>query len=514
MKTVHFVALAAIALVLIALAVLWRSPSEPPDLVPEETAGDLASADLNNGDGIVFQDGMHPWIIEDEPGTCPICGMDLVATPVPSGDAVEVSRGVAQAIGLHTTQVMQKRLSRTVRTTGVFAANDQRVSVVAPKVGGWVERLYVNFEGARVTKGQPLMEIYSPELVAAQEEYLLALRNRERLQDAPDALRLVEAARRRLAFVDVTQQQVQRLEETGAPGRTLTIYAPAAGTVTSTAVTEGQMFSAGEALMKLADLAELWLMVDVYEGDLAWLSPGDSATIYLPHDARLTIEGTVSYLYDRVDADSRAARARIDVRNVHGRLLPGMYATVHLQATASAPLPVVPLDAVISSGDRHHVMRVSGPGQYAQVEITPGLQSGDLVQVLSGLEAGDEVVTRAQFLIDSEARLTAMASEAPAAYRVDITAAGFEPARITLAQGAPARLIFVRHSEQTCGAGIEFPELGIGPVAVPLHEETSVEITPDRAATYTFGCGPDAMQGTLVVDRSMQPSDSNDHAHH
>ncbi len=513
MKFVRYIALAAVALVAIALVLLLRSPSEPADPESREAPGDLASADLN-GDGVVFRDGMHPWIIEDEPGTCPICGMDLVATPVPSGDAVEVTREMARAIGLNTTRVAQRRLSRTVRTTGVFAANDQRVSVVAPKVGGWVERLYVNFEGARVTEGQPLMEIYSPELVAAQEEYLLALRNRERLQGAPDALRLVEAARRRLAFVDVTPQQVQLLEETGTPGRTLTIYASAAGTVTSTAVTEGQMFSAGETLMKVADLAELWLIVDVYERDLAWLSPGHMAVIHLPYDSGQTIEGTISYLYDYVDPDSRAARARIDVPNVHGRLLPGMYATVHLQAAADAPLPVVPLDAVISSGDRHHVLRVSGPWQYAPVEVTPGLQSSDLVQILSGLVAGDEVVTRAQFLIDSEARLTAMVSEAPAVYRINITAAGFEPARIELPLGVPARLIFVRHAERACDAGIEFPELGIGPVAAPLHEETSVDITADRAATYTFGCEPDALKGELVIDHAMQPSDTNDHAHH
>lgn len=513
MKTARYVALAAILVVGISLALLLRPPSEPADPESRQTPVDLASADLN-GDGFVFRSGMHPWIIEDEPGTCPICGMDLVRIPVSGGDAVEVSHDVAQTIGLHTTRVTRQRLSRTIRTTGVFAANDQRVSVVAPKVGGWVERLYVNFEGARVTQGQALMEIYSPELVAAQEEYLLALRNRERLRGAPDALRLVEAARRRLAFVDVTEEQVNMLEETGMPGRTLTVYAPATGTVTATSVTEGQMFRAGETLMRLADLAGLWLIVDVYERDLAWLSPGDSAVIHLPYDAGQTLEGTVSYLYDQVDTASRAARARIEVANTDGRLLPGMYATVHVQARADRPLPVVPFDAVINSGERHHVMKVAAPGQYAPVEVTPGLESGELVQIISGLEAGDEVVTSAQFLLDSEARLTATAAESLPTFRVDLTVAGFGPARVALPEGTPGRLIFIRHAEQACGGGIEFPELGIGPVALPLHEEVSVDIAAEGTGTYRFRCVPDGLQGLLVVERSMQPSDSNDHAHH
>ena len=513
MNTARFIALAALALAGTSLVLLLRPSSEPDAPETRQTPGELASADLD-GDGFVFRDGMHPWIVEDEPGTCPICGMDLIRVPVSSGDAVEVSPDVAQTIGLHTTRVTQQRLSRTIRTTGVFAANDQRVSVVAPKVGGWVERLYVNFEGARVTEGQALMEIYSPELVAAQEEYLLALRNRERLRDAPDALRLVEAARRRLAFVDVTEEQVQELEETGMPGRTLTVYAPATGTVTSTAVTEGQMFAAGQALMKLANLARLWLIVDIYERDLAWLSPGDSAVIHLPYDAGQTIEGTVSYLYDQVDTVSRAARARIEVANTDGRLLPGMYATVQVQARADVPLPVVPFDAVINSGERHHVMRLTAPGQYAPVEVTPGLESGELVQIVSGLEAGDEVVTRAQFLLDSEARLTATAAAEMPTFRVDITVAGFGPARVALPEGTPGRLIFTRHAEQVCGGGIEFPELEIGPVALPLHEEVSVDIGAESTGTYRFRCGPDGPQGTLIVERSMQPSDSNDHAHH
>src|SRR5690606_340568 len=196
--------------------------------------------------------------------------------------------------------------------------------------GGWVEQLFVDYEGARVRRGQPLLSIYSPELVATQEEYLLALRHAERLGGSADGQRLVDAARRRLAYWDVTDEQIEQLRQSGQPQKTVTLYAPASGTVVRKAVVEGQQIAPGMTLMELSDLSRLWLMVDVYEQDLAWVRPGAAAQVALPYDPGTVLSGTVDYVYDTLDPATRTAKARVTLPNPGLRLKPGMYATVTL----------------------------------------------------------------------------------------------------------------------------------------------------------------------------------------
>ena len=419
-KKVKLIALAAALLVLVAVGlivvVLRTPPASTPetDAVPvqaasQEEAGGLAAAD-EDGDGIVYQSGMHPWIVQDEPGQCPICGMDLQPVSVSGQEegAVRIDPVTQQNIGVRTSTVEVAALPQTARTTGRFEASEEGQVAVSPKISGWVEALHVKYEGARVRAGQPLFELYSPELVSTQEEYLLALRNRERLAGTgaeEDAERLVEAARRRLAYWDITAEQVRRLEETGEPQRTLTFYAPASGTVTETSVTEGQQVQAGQTLMRLTDLSTLWLMADVYEQDLAWVDVGTPAVIELPYAPGQPRTGRVSYLYDRLDPQARTVQARIAVPNPGGRLKPGMYATVTLTGSESAPRPVVPEEAVIRTGEQEVVVLALGDGRFRPVEVVAGPSSNGQVQILEGLEGGEEVVTSAQFLIDSEASL-------------------------------------------------------------------------------------------------------------
>lgn len=395
--------------------------SEPVQAEDSSSISRLAAAD-EDGDGIVYQDGMHPWIVRDEPGTCPICGMDLTPVRVDetSDPGVRIDPTTLQNIGVRTAPVVIEPMQRSVRTTGRMEVDEQQTAVVSPKIGGWIDELYVDFEGARVTKGQPLLEIYSPELVSTQEEYLLALRNRERMQSSPaagDADRLLEAARRRLEYWDISTEQIRRLEETGTPRKTLTLYAPATGTVVSTSAVEGRQVTAGETLMHLSNQSTLWLMVDVYEQDVSWLEVGTEAAISLPYDPGVTITGTVSYVYDVLDPETRSAKARISIPNPGFMLKPGMYATVTLMGRNAEPAPSIPVEAVIRSGDREIVILALGEGRFAPAPVVTGVQSGDRVQVLSGLQGGEEVVTSAQFLIDSEARLQsavgAMASGDP-----------------------------------------------------------------------------------------------------
>ncbi len=380
------------------------------DRTPDRSAPSGLAAYDENGDGVVYQGGMHPDIVQDEPGNCPVCGMTLTPVQVDGQQeegTVRISPLTLQNIGVRTTTVAVEPLTRQVRTTGRFEADEQRMHAVAPKISGWVETLHVDYEGARVQPGDPLFAIYSPELVATQEEYLTALRNAERLgTEDGSAQRLVQAAERRLAYWDVSDEQIERLAATGTPQRTLTFYAPSAGTVTRKNVTEGQKITAGQTLMHVTDLSALWLMVDVYEQDLAWIEEGSTARVELPYAPGRTVEGRIDYIYDTVDPDTRTVKARVTVPNPDRSLKPGMYATVTLRGGRTAPTPLVPDAAIVSSGERDVVIQALGDGRFRPVPVQTGLAADGRVQILSGLSGGERIVTSAQFLIDSEARLT------------------------------------------------------------------------------------------------------------
>lgn len=374
--------------------------------VAESEAGTVLNPD---GETQLWTCGMHPQIISEEPGQCPICGMDL--TPVRGGTSagvVEIDPVTIQNIGVRTAVVEERPLQRTVRTTGTFAPNERATTAVTAKIGGWVERLHIDYEGARVRQGQPLLEVYSPDLVSTQEEYLLALRNAQRLagtMGADDAQRLVEAARRRLAYWDISAAQIQKLEEEGTPQRTLTLYAPASGTVTEKNVLQGQRIMPGEPLLRLTDLSRLWLMIDVYERDLAWVEVGTGVLIELPYQPGTPVRGTVDYLYDTLDPQTRTVKARVTVSNPDRELKPGMYATAVLTGAETAFRPAVPTEALLHTGERSVVILALGDGRFRPAEVTAGLEADGWTQILSGLEGGERVVTSAQFLIDSEARL-------------------------------------------------------------------------------------------------------------
>ena len=371
------------------------------------SATGLATYDTD-GDGYVYQGGMHPDIVRDEPGPCPICGMDLTRTPVGGQEAgtVEISPVTIQNIGVRTTTVWVEPLERTVRTTGRFQASERRMTAVAPKVGGWVETLHVDYEGARVRKGDPLFELYSPQLVATQEEYLAALRTADKMESDEGAQRLVDAARRRLDYWDIDAEQIERLRETRTPMRTMTFTAPASGTVTTKQITEGEKTAPGHTLFRITNLDPLWLMVDVYEQDLSWVEVGSRAQVELPYDPGRTVTGRVDYIYDEVDDDTRTVRARIAVPNPDRALKPGMYATVRLSGGTTEATPLVPESAVVSSGTREIVVTALGDGRFRPVPVQTGLSANGRTQVLRGLTGGERVVTSAQFLIDSEARLS------------------------------------------------------------------------------------------------------------
>lgn len=371
-------------------------------------SGETSSSETS---GTTWTCSMHPQVEQREPGQCPICGMDLVQKSSSTGDegTIRVSPVTMQNTGVRTAAVEVDALTREIRTTGRLEVDARRQTAVSPKVSGWVERLYADYEGARVRRGAPLLEIYSPDLVATQEEYLLALRNARRLEGGPgaaDAQRLLDAARRRLDYWDVSAEQIERLRDTGTPTKTVTLQAPASGTVTQTAVTEGEQVRAGQTLMQITNLRRLWLMVDVYEQDLAWVDVESRVEVDLPYRPGDVRTGTIDYIYDEVNAQTRTARARVVVNNTDGTLRPGMYATATLQGRETEPSPVVPSEAVLRTGDRNVVIEALGDGRFRPRPVETGLETDGRIQILSGLPSGTRVVTSAQFLIDSEARLS------------------------------------------------------------------------------------------------------------
>lgn len=301
-------------------------------------------------------------------------------------------------------------LTRTIRTVGMVAFDERRMAYVSPKFGGWVEKLHVDFTGQPVRRGQPLLEVYSPELVAAQEELLLAVRmatsvgQSEVRNVASGAEDLLNSARRRLAYWDISDAQIRRLVETGEVRKTLTLYAPVSGIVMEKDVFEGQAFRSGQNLYMIADLSGVWVNAQVFEADAALVREGMPAQVSIGALPGQALGGRVEYVYPTVEDRTRSMRARISITNPRGELKPGMYATVTFRPELGEVL-TVPSSAVLHSGERAIAFVDMGGGSIMPHELRIGVRGEDYVQVLEGLEPGQRVVTSAQFLLDSESNL-------------------------------------------------------------------------------------------------------------
>ena len=386
------------------------------DLVPVRTESGRGGGD---GPGL-FTCPMHAEHIEEaEPGTCAICGRDLVPVEPESGHGdgdghgtvVSIDPTVVQNMNVVTRMVERRDIAHEIRTVGYLEYDQERMVSVTTKFSGFIEETYVNSIGQPVRKGEPLFEIYSPELVQTQQELLSAMRYVETLADAPGDARaraqaLLEAARQRLAFWDITSEQIRSLEASGEVFRTLRIVAPAGGVVMKRMPgLEGMATRPGMELLHIADLSNLWLTVEIFDSQLPWLDIGSPATVTLSFFPGVTYRGRVRYIEPEVSEQTRTIRLTLDVPNRDRQLRVGMYATVVFEPIAAADAVTVPAESVIRTGQRDVVVVAVGDGRFAPREIVLGPRGGGFVQVLEGLEAGDEVVTSAQFLIDSESNL-------------------------------------------------------------------------------------------------------------
>jgi Cu(I)/Ag(I) efflux system membrane fusion protein len=324
---------------------------------------------------------------------------------------VRLSTEDARRIGVTFADVEFRVLERSVQTLGTVTYDETRLATVNPKIEGWVEELFVDFTGAPVRKGQPLMSVYSPKLVSAQEELVLAarlLRDAGEGRAADNARGLLESARRRLAYWDVGEEDIRRIEETGEMTKTLVVRAPASGVVVEKNVVEGDRIMPGMTVYRIADLSRVWVEADVFEKDLGLVREGQSATASFEAFPGRQFAARITYVHPTVSIESRTGRIRLELANPDLGLKPGMYAQVALDVAAAASALVVPRSAVLSTGSRSLVFVRAADGTLMPREVTAGRTVGRSVEIMAGLEAGERVVSSAAFLVDAESNLGAL----------------------------------------------------------------------------------------------------------
>jgi Cu(I)/Ag(I) efflux system membrane fusion protein len=326
---------------------------------------------------------------------------------------VKVSPDRIQQLGVRSEPVEMRSLARTIQSVGTVQADERQLFAVNTKFDGWIEKLDVNATGQAVRRGEPLMDIYAPELVAAQQEYLLANRSLLNLSQATtdvqnSARQLADASLQRLRNWDISGDQIQRLLREGTITRNLTLRSPADGVVLEKMAVAGAHFTAGEPLYRIADLSSVWVIADLFEQDLGAIRPGQTATVTVDAYPGTSFAGKVDFIYPTVTQETRTAKIRIVISNAAGRLKPGMYAKVAFEAPLGAASVLAVADsAVLDGGNRQIVLIDLGQGRFEPRDVKLGTRAGGYYEVLSGLKTGENVVVGANFLIDAESNLRA-----------------------------------------------------------------------------------------------------------
>ena len=442
-KMVIYIALLIVGLVFGAgIVVLYNAMYDHMDI---HTAEEAEAHQL-------YSCGMHPNIIEDEAGTCPICGMnltpikgstkksdsndsgekkiiywrapmnpnevydapgksqmgmDLVPVYEDEGGAsgvVTVDGSVLQSMNVKMEFVQNKNLSSTIYTNGTLETDERKEFALTTKFDGWIEKLYVNYTGQKVRKGQKLVDIYSPKLVAAQQELLTALVYDASLNGSSKS-RMIENAKRKLELFDITKKDIEKIISSKQINKYMTLYAPFSGTVLSKNVLDGEMIKAGKEIIRIADLSNLWLKADIYESELEKITVGSDAEISFSYNPDKTYTGKVTFIYPTINPKTRTATVRIDIKNSNDKLKPSMFGNVILKGEELNEVPTIPETAVLRSGKRNIVILSLGDGKFKPVEVKLGLYADGFYQVLTGLKENDAIVSSGQFMIDSESSL-------------------------------------------------------------------------------------------------------------
>ncbi len=414
-------------------------------------SGQLPSSQKKESKPQLYSCGMHPTVIFEEPGNCPICGMKLTPKRDDTDDSEEkkenkiaywrapmnpteiydkpgksamgmdlvpvyeneISGGVEikidpvtqQNMGIRTAIVKKGPLVHTIRTYGHITYDETSTYQISPKFSGWFEKLHVDFTGQHVKKGQPLFEIYSPELITAQEEYLEAYRNSSQ-HPGKRGKELIASVRRRLMYFDVDKKEIRAIERSGNVKKTITMRSPFKGVVTHKNAVEGGYVNAGTTVYTIAGLSRVWVEAHIYEYELYRVSKGLDAQMTLPYLPGKVYTGKVTYIYPYLQKKTRDVVIRLEFDNADMGLKPDMYADVRIKTASKEDGMIIPSESVIRSGERNVVFVTRDKGKFAPREVTLGIALDDgMVQVLTGLAPGERVVTSGQFLLDSESKL-------------------------------------------------------------------------------------------------------------
>lgn len=363
---------------------------------------------------LYYRAPMDPSYISPKPGKSPM-GMDLV--PVYAGEetfgaTVKINPVVEQNMGVRIASVQRHDLYREIRTVGRVDYDESLLSHIHTKFTGWIEKAYVSTTGEKIRKGEKLVEIYSPQLVTAQQEYLDAYNSLKHMGQSNDpsirsnAAAILQSSRIRLEYFDISDGQIQALEQTGQVKKTVTIQSPFEGYVVEKHVVDGMEVKPGMQMYTIADLSQIWVYADIYEYELPWLAEGQKAEMSLSYLPGETFKGIVNYVYPYLDSKSRTIKARLKFSNPKMTLKPGMYANIKIESSPVKNVIAVPLEAVLFSGERSLVFVALGGGRFAPRPVVVGMESGNgFYEIKSGLDQGDQVVLSGQFLLDSESRL-------------------------------------------------------------------------------------------------------------
>jgi Cu(I)/Ag(I) efflux system membrane fusion protein/cobalt-zinc-cadmium efflux system membrane fusion protein len=382
------------------------------DLVPK-AADEIGQNSSNTSERKIayWRAPMNPEEIYDKPGKSAM-GMELVPVyedELVGGVNISIDPVTQQNMGIRTTEVVEGTLSNTIRTYGHVTYDETRTVQVSLKTSGWIEKIHVDFTGKHVEKGQPLFELYSPELVAAQEEYLSTYRSVKRNSGQPrSGLKndLLASARRRLQYFDVADSEIKTIEQYGFVNKTLIIRSPFSGIVIDKNAEQGSYVKAGTTVYRIADLSRVWLETHIFEYELPWVFEGQEVEMRIPYQPGKVYSGRVSFVYPYLQQKTRDVVIRLEFENPDLALKPDMYADVWIKTRSTDKGLIIPSEAVIRSGERNILFVAQEHGKFTPRNVNLGLTLDDgMVQVLSGVAPGDMVVTSGQFLLDSESKL-------------------------------------------------------------------------------------------------------------
>lgn len=487
--------------------------------------------------------GMHPQVVQDHPGNCPICGMKLTpirkqpsaggvqatatksgerkvryykstmnpveTSPTPRQDSMGMdmapvyeteataaeSKEIAidpvttQTMGIRTAVVTRGPLRRLIRTVGVVDYNETALADVTTKFKGWVEKLYVDATGQQVHRGDPLFEIYSPDLYSAQREYLLALQGGT---NTPGGAALRTSALTKLKFYDISEEQIAELDRTREPRKTLRMAAPQDGFVTDKMVVEGQMVDPGMKLYRIADLGLVWVQAQIYEQDLPFIHLGQEATVTLSYLQGREFRGRVTYVYPNIDEKTRTARVRMEFHNPGYFLKPGMFASVVVASELEPSALLVPDMAILRSGEKNTVFVALDGGKFEARSVTLGPQAeNDTYEVIDGLKEGERIVTSGQFMLDSESQLREAVQKMTEAAKPIVSENG-RSSQAPAKEGAPASTNASAEVKYICPmpehVSIQYDRPGKCPICgmtlVPVTEEALAKLQPGGTLLY------------------------------